>query len=56
MKQKKIVALIKNSAYEELKEEIPELFENEDIQIETMEDERFDFLLEFQQLINEEKG
>jgi hypothetical protein len=48
MKNKKIVAIIRNSAYKDLKKELPELFENEEIQIEVYEDHIFDYFFELQ--------
>lgn len=55
MENKKIVALIKGSAYKELKEELPELFNNDSIKIELLEDHMFDYFLEFQKDIELKK-
>jgi hypothetical protein len=55
MKNKKIVAIIRNSAYKDLKKELPELFENEEIQIEVYEDHIFDYFIELPQDKQEDK-
>lgn len=43
---KKIMLIVKESALEELKNELPELFENEEIVVEIIEDDDFDAYIE----------
>ena len=45
MDNKKVVAIVKNSAYNDLKKEVPELFEKEEVQIEIYEDHIFDYFI-----------
>lgn len=40
--KKKIVAIIRESSYEELKEELPELLENEEVEVVIQSDKEFE--------------